>query len=115
MIKIKDAVDGVINSMQLRGCNEDSLKELKWSIYTPIIRYHFDNGTEVCSDELLEKICQKQEERYTHGEISRKYYRSFVTAAFRIRSYMNTRVVDFSIVKDTKTYKPGHIRLLHRH
>lgn len=101
--------------MQLRGCNEDSLKELKWSIYTPIIRYHFDNGTEVCSDELLEKICQKQEERYTHGEISRKYYRSFVTAAFRIRSYMNTRVVDFSIVKDTKTYKPGHIRLLHRH
>lgn len=107
MIKIKDAVDGVISAMQLRGCNENSLKELKWSIYTPIIRYHFDNGTEVCSDELLEEICKKQEERYMRGEICRKYYRSFVTAAFRIRSYVNTGVVDFSIVKDTKTYKPG--------
>ena len=65
------------------------------------------NGTEVCSDELLEEICRKQEERYTHGEISRKYYRSFVTAAFRIRSYVNTGVVDFSLVKNTKLYKPG--------
>ena len=93
MIKIKDAVDGVIYAMQLRGCREESLRELKWSIYTPIIRYHFDNGTEVCSEELLEEISKKHEERYAHGEISRKYYRSFVTAAFRIRSYSKVRTI----------------------
>lgn len=107
MIKIQDAVDGVINAMRLRGCSEYTLKEIRWSVYTPIIRYHFDNGTDVCSDDLLEKICQKQEKRYQQSEISRKYYRSFITAAFRIRSYVNTGEVDFSIVKDTKTYKPG--------
>ena len=107
MIKIKDAVDGVIDAMRLRGCCDYTLKEIRWSVYTPIIRYHRDNDTEVCSDELLEEICRKQEERYTHGEISRKYYRSFVTAAFRIRSYVNTGVVDFSLVKNTKLYKPG--------
>lgn len=76
MIKIKDAVDGVIDAMRLRGCCDYTLKEIRWSVYTPIIRYHCDNGTEVCSDELLEEICRKQEERYTHGEISRKYYRN---------------------------------------
>ena len=107
MIKIKDAVEGVIDAMRLRGCSDNTLQEIRWSVYTPIIRYHSDNGTDICSEGLLEEICHKQEERYTHGEISRKYYRSFVTAAFRIRSYVNTGVVDFSIVKDTKIYKPG--------
>ena len=62
MIKIKDAVDGVIDAMRLRGCCDYTLKEIRWSVYTPIIRYHCDNGTEVCSDELLEEICRKQEE-----------------------------------------------------
>ena len=107
MIKIKDAVDGVIDAMRLRGCSDYTLKEIRWSVYTPIIRYHSDNDTDICSNELLEEICRKQEERYEHGEISRKYYRSFVTAAFRIRSYATTGAVDFSIVKDTKIYKPG--------
>ena len=107
MIKIQDAVDGVINAMRLRGCSEYTLKEIRWSVYTPIIRYHFDNDTDVCSDDLLEEICQKQEKRYQQNEISRKYYRSFITATFRIRSYVKTGEVDFSIVKDTKTYKPS--------
>lgn len=71
MIKIKDAVDGVINAMRLRGCSEYTLKEIRWSVYTPIIRYHFDNDTDVCSDDLLEEICQKQEKRYQQNEISR--------------------------------------------
>ncbi len=107
MLKIQDAVDGVINAMRLRGCSEYTLKEIRWSVYTPIIRHHFNNDTDVCSNKLLDSICQKQEARYIQGEISRKYYRAFVTAAFRIRSYVNTGEVDFSIVKDTKQYKPG--------
>lgn len=107
MLTIRDAVDGVINAMRTRGCCENALKEIRWSVYTPIIRYHSDNGTDVYSSELLETICQKQEERYLQGEISREYYRRFVTAAFRIRSYVNTGEVDFSIVKDTKIYKPA--------
>ena len=109
MLKIQDAVDSVINSMRLRGCSEYTLKDVKWSVYTPIIRYHYDNGTDVCSDKLLEEICQKQKERYMQVEISRKYYRSFVTATFRIRSYADTGVVDFSLVKDTKRYKPDTV------
>ena len=106
MIKIEDAVDGVLNAMHLRGCVEHSLKELRWRVYTPIIRYHYDNGTDICSNELLDGICKKQETRYLNGEISRKFYRSFVTAAFRIRSFVDTGVVDFSIVKDSKLFKP---------
>lgn len=107
MLKIHDAVDGVITAMQQRGCTEYTLKEIRWSVYTPIIRYHTDSGTDICSHKLLDELCQKQEERYLKGEISRKYYRSFVTASFRIRSYVNTGKVDFAIVKDTKVYKPG--------
>lgn len=106
MLKIQDAVDGVINAMRTRGCYESALREKQWSVYTPIVRYHHKNGTDICSNELLEEICQKQEERYLRGEISRKFYRAFVTAAFRICSYVNTGEVDFSIVKDSKLYKP---------
>lgn len=43
MVKIEDAVDGVLNAMRSRGCVQHSLKEIKWSIYTPII--HADNET----------------------------------------------------------------------
>lgn len=107
MLKIEDAVDGVLNALQSQGYFESSLKAIKWRIYTPIIRYHHDNGSEICSNELLDSICKKQEERYMCGEISRKHYRAFVTAAFRIRSYVNTGEVDLSVVKDTKLYKPG--------
>ena len=32
MVKIEDAVDGVLNAMRSRGCVEQSLKEIKWSI-----------------------------------------------------------------------------------
>lgn len=106
MIKIQDAVDGVINAMRIRGCSDCSLRDKKWSVYAPIVNYHHDNGTDIYSDDLLEEICKKQEERHLQGAIGRKFYREFVTAAFRIRSYVNTGKVDFSIVKDTKVYKP---------
>lgn len=65
------------------------------------------HDTDICSYELLSSLCELQRIRYKHGEISRKFYRAFVTAAFRIRSYVDTGKVDFSIVKDTKYYKPG--------
>lgn len=107
MLKIQDAVDGVINAMRLRGCTESTLLHNRWSFYALIVNYHHKHGTDYCSDKLLERFCQKQKERYEQGKVSRKYYRGFVTAAFRIRSYMNTGEVDFSIVKDTKAYKPS--------
>lgn len=107
MLKIQDAVDGVINAMRLRGCTESTLLHNRWSVYALIVNYHHKHGTDCCSDKLLERFCQKQKERYEQGKVSRKYYRGFVTAAFRIRSYMNTGEVDFSIVKDTKAYKPS--------
>lgn len=107
MLKIEDAVDGVLDALRSRGCAESSLRDIKWSVYTPFIRYHHDNGADFCSNELLDNLCKRQEKRYAEGEISRKYYRAFVTAAFRIRSYVETGKVDFSIVKDSKKYKPG--------
>ena len=107
MQKIQDVVDSVFDAMRLRGYCENTLQQRRWSIYAPIINYHRENGTEYCSNELLESICKKQEVRYMQGKIGRKHYRAFVTAAFRIRSYINTGEVDFSIVKDTKKYKPS--------
>ena len=107
MLKIQDAVNAVFSAMRLRGYRENTLEHLMWSVYKPIINYHYDNGAELCSDELLGCICGKQAVRCENGEISRKRYREFVTAVFRIRSYAATGEVDFSIVKDTKQYKPG--------
>lgn len=93
--------------MRMQGFLESTLEHLKWSVYKPIINYHHDNGTELCSDDLLNRMCEKQAARYEKGEISRKRYREFLTATFRIRSYVDTGEVDYSIVKDTKYYKPG--------
>ncbi len=107
MLKIEEAVDGVLAAMRMQGFLESTLEHLKWSVYKPIVNYHHDNGTELCSDDLLNRMCEKQAARYEKEEISRKRYREFVTAAFRIRSYVDTGEVDFSIVKDTKYYKPG--------
>ena len=106
MVKIQDAVDHVLCAMRSRGCTEGTLQNNRRSVYNPIINYHRKNGTDYCSDELLESLCKMHEIRYSQGKVSRKYYRSFVTAAFRIRSYVNTGEVDFSIVKDSKLYKP---------
>ena len=75
--------------------------------YRRIVVWHHTHDTDICSYELLSSLCELQRIRYEHGEISRKFYRAFVTAAFRIRSYVDTGKVDFSIVKDTKYYKPG--------
>lgn len=106
MLKIQDAVNCVLNAMKLRGCTESTLEHNKWSIYNPIINFHTKNGTDNCSNKLLKKMCQQQEARFIDGKIGRKYYSEFVTAVFRIQSYAKTGEVDFSVVKDTKQYKP---------
>lgn len=106
MQKIEDVVSGVIEAMRSRGIKEYSIKCINWSIYCPIINYHHNNGSEFYSGELLDRLCKQQQARYENGEIGRKYYRSFETAAFRIRSYVDTGEVNFSIVKDSKRYKP---------
>ena len=93
--------------MRQRGVSEYSLKCIRWSVYRRIVVWHHTHDTDICSYELLSSLCELQRIRYEHGEISRKFYRAFVTAAFRIRSYVDTGKVDFSIVKDTKYYKPG--------
>lgn len=107
MQKIEDAVADVLDAMRKRGIGDYSIKCINWSVYHPIINWHHEHGVEVCSFELLESLCAHQQKRYENGEISRKFYRSFVTAAFRIQSYVSTGKVDFSIVKDTKWYRPG--------
>ena len=105
--RIEDVVANVLDAMRKRGIGDYSIKCTNWSVYRPIINWHHENGVEVCSLELLESLCAHQQKRYEDGNISRKFYRSFVTAAFRIRSYVSTGEVDFSIVKDTKWYKPN--------
>ena len=105
--RIEDAVNGVLEAMRQRGVSEYSLKCIRWSVYRRIVVWHHTHDTDICSYELLSSLCELQRIRYKHGEISRKFYRAFVTAAFRIRSYVDTGKVDFSIVKDTKYYKPG--------
>ena len=117
MQKIEDTVASVLDTMRQRGVNERSIKDIHWSVYCPFINWHREHGTEICSSELLDSFCEHQKQRYENGEIGRKFYRSFVTAAFRIQTYVNTGEVDFSIVKDTKWYKPGkeyqaHVNLI---
>lgn len=107
MQRIEDAVNGVLEAMRQRGVSEYSLKCIRWSVYRRIVVWHHTHDTDICSYELLSSLCELQRIRYKHGEISRKFYRAFVTAAFRIRSYVDTGKVDFSIVKDTKYYKLG--------
>ena len=113
MEKIEDAVTGVLEAMRRRGIEDYSIKCINWSIYRPFINWHHTHGLETCSFELLESLCAHQQKRYENGEISRKFYRAFVTAAFRIRSYVSTEEVDFSIVKETKWYKPGEAYQAH--
>ena len=107
MQKIADAVNGVLEAMRQRGIGDYSIRCMKWSVYRPIVNWHYEHGTEFYSDELLESLCECQRARHEDGEISRKFYRSFVTASFRIRSYVTTGEVDFSIVKDARRYRPN--------
>lgn len=107
MQKIEDAVNGVLDALHDHGLKESSIQQINWSVYHPIINWHYEHGTEFCSDELLESLCERQRARHEGEEISRKFYRSFVTASFRIRSYVSTGRVDFSIVKDARRYKPN--------
>lgn len=116
MQNIQDVVDNILQQMRLRGASENTLSQNRWSIYAPIVNFHHENGIDNYSDELLKRLCETQERRYMKGEISRKRYRSFVTAAFRIRSYINTGKVDFSIVKDSltnrKDYEASHPEII---
>lgn len=107
MLKIEDAVNGVLAALRDQGLKESSIQQISWSVYHPVINWHYEHGTEFCSDELLESLCERQRVRYECGEICRKFYRSFVTASFRIRSYVSTGKVDFSIVKDARRYRPN--------
>ena len=107
MQKIEDVVNKVLEAMRLRGLGEYTLKCVNWSIYRSIVNWHYKHGTEYYSEELLEDLCKQQETRYMQGEISRKFYRSFVTASFRIRSYVDTGAVDLSIVKDARWFRPN--------
>ena len=113
MQTIRDAVAGVLDAMRQRGTNECTIRDINWSVYCPFINWHHEHGTEICSFELLDSLCEHQKQRYENGEIKRRYYRAFVTAAFRIRSYVTTGKVDFSIVKDTRWYRPGKEYLVH--
>lgn len=105
--RIEDVVNGVLKAMYQRWIGDYSIMCINWSIYRPIVNWHYEHGAEFCSDELLESLCEHQRVRYEGGEISRKFYRSFVTASFRIRSYVTTGEVDFSIVKDVRRYRPN--------
>lgn len=107
MQKIEDVVSKVLEAMRMRGLGEYTLKCVNWSIYRPIVHWHHKHGTEYYSEKLLDDLCKHQETRYMQGEISRKFYRSYVTASFRIRSYVNTGVVDFSVVKDARWFRPN--------
>lgn len=111
MQRIEDVVNGVLDALRERGGKESSIQGITWSTYRPIINWHYEHGTEFYSDRLLVSLCERQKARYEGGEISRKFYRSFVTASFRIRSYATTGKVDFSIVKDTRKYIPNEFYL----
>lgn len=113
MQKIEDTVADVLDAMRKCGIGDYSIACVNRSVYHPIINWHHERGAEVCSFELLESLCAYQQKRYESGEIGRKFYRSFVTAAFRIRSYVSTGKVDFSIVKETKWYRPGEAYQAH--
>ena len=80
MQKIEDTVADVLEVMRKRGLGDYSIKCINWSVYRPIINWHHEHGAEVCSFELLGNLCAHQQKRYERGKISRKFYRSFVTA-----------------------------------
>ena len=107
MLKIVDVVDGVFVQLKEHGLAEYTLQQNMFGVYRAIIKYHFDNGTEEYSPELVTELCEIQRQRHENGEISRKFYRSFVTAEFRIRTYVEFGKVNFSIVKDFCRYKPS--------
>ena len=107
MLKIEDVVDGVFEQLKEHGLAEYTLQQNMWSVYRAIIKYHSANGTDEYSPELITELCEIQRQRHENGEISRKFYRSFVTAEFRIRTYVEFGSVDFSIVKDFRRFKPS--------
>lgn len=107
MLKIVDVVDGVFEQLKEHGLAEYTLQQNMWSVYRAIISFHSAHGTDEYSPELVTELCEIQRQRYENGEISRKFYRSFVTAEFRIRTYVEFGSVDFSIVKDCRRFKPS--------
>ena len=107
MLKIKDVVNGVEECLKKQGLSNDTIKQNMYTFYHPIINYHLSKGYEYYSPDITMELCERQRMRYENGEIGRKHYRAFVTAEFRIRSFVETGKVDFSIVKDSKHYKPS--------
>lgn len=107
MLKIVDVVDGVFEQLKEHGLAEYTLQQNMWNVYRAIIQFHSANETDEYLPELVMGLCEIQRQRYENGEISRKFYRSFVTAEFRIRTYVVFGNVDFSIVKDYRRFKPS--------
>ena len=82
MLKIKDVVDGVVTHQREYGLSERTIQQRIWSVYTPIVNYHYSNGTEYYSKQLTRQLCELYRERYENKEISRKYYRALRSSGF---------------------------------
>lgn len=106
-MRIESVVEGVFRQLKEHGLSEYTLRQNMWSFYRTIIKFHIANGTDEYSPELVRKLSEIQCQRYEKGEISRKFYRAFVTAEFRIRTFVEYGSVDFSVVKDFRQYKPS--------
>lgn len=106
-MKIESVVEGVFKQLKEHGLSEYTLQQNMWSYYRAIIKFHTASGTDEYSPVITRKLSEIQCQRYERGEISRKFYRAFVTAEFRIRTFAETGSVDFSVVKDFRQYKPS--------
>lgn len=107
MLKIEDAVNGVLDALRDQGLKESSIQQISWSVYHPVINWHYEHGTEFCSDELLESLCERQRVRYECGEICRKFYRSFVTASYlfyTIRNGIPTKMSSDNVQRFVEKY-----------
>lgn len=113
-MKIEIAIDKILQAMKERGCTNETIQQTKWSCYTKILNEHKRNNESEVSREVLTNLCEEYRIRYEKGEITRKFYRSFVKATHRLCSLSETGIIDFSIVKDAKKYKPNksHLELI---
>ena len=113
-MKIEIAIDKILQAMIERGCSDETIQQARWSCYTKILNEHKRNNECEVSREVLTNLCEKYRIRYENGEITRKFYRSFVKASHRLCSLSETGIIDFSMVKDAKKYNPNksHLELI---
>ena len=113
-MKIEIAIEKILQAMKERGCTEETIQQTKWSCYTKILNEHKKNNKSEVSREVLTNLCEEYRLRHENGEITRKFYRSFVKASHRLCSLSETGIIDFSMVKDAKKYNPNksHLELI---